>query len=114
MANASSLGRTEDDLSRRVVLALEFACGVLDDVDSDPAARKFDGAGKLSGIAEKVVAETAMLLYAVAHLRATFAAVGTACANLATRLIPLARNANVQAAVCMDPKGHREAEAYVI
>jgi hypothetical protein len=96
MANALSSDWTEDDLSRQVVLALEFASGVLDDIESAAA-------GTLSRIAEKVVAETAMLLYAVAHLRATHLRVETACASLASRLGPLARNTEVQAAVCLDP-----------
>ncbi len=96
MANALSSDWTEDDLSRRVVLALEFASGVLDDIESATASA-------LSRIAEKVVAETAMLLYVVAPLRATHPAVETACANLASRLVPLARNTEVQAAVCLDP-----------
>jgi hypothetical protein len=42
-------------------------------------------------------------LYAVAPLRATHPQVETARASLASRLVPLARNTEVQAAVCMDP-----------
>jgi len=95
MANALSSDWTEDDLSRQVVLALEFARGVLDDIESATAST-------LSRIAEKVVAETAMLLYAVAHLRATHPRVESACARLASRLIPLARNTEIQVAVCLD------------
>ncbi len=86
----------EDDLSRQVVLALGFARDVLDEVDSASD-------GTLGRIAQKVVAETAMLLYAVAPLRATHAPVDRACARLASRLIPLARGTEVRAAVCLDP-----------
>jgi hypothetical protein len=96
MANALSSDGTEDDLSKRVVLALEFARGVLDDIESAADCT-------LSRIAEKVVTETAMLLYAVAPLRATHPQVETACTSLASRLTPLARNTEVQAAVCTDP-----------
>jgi hypothetical protein len=96
MATALSSDWTEDDLSRQVVLALGFATGVLDDIDSIADS-------PLGRIAQKVVAETAMLLYAVAPLRATHPQVETACASLASRLVPLARNIEVQAAVCMDP-----------
>jgi hypothetical protein len=96
MAPDPSSDGTEDDLSRQVVLALGFARNVLDDVETAS-----DGA--LGRIAQKVVAETAMLLYAVAPLRATHPAVETACARLAYRLVPLARGTDVQAAVCLDP-----------
>ena len=96
MATALASDWTEDDLSRQVVLALGFARGVLDDIDSAADS-------PLRRIAQKVVAETAMLLYAVAHLRATHPQVETACASLASRLAPLARSTEVQAAVCMDP-----------
>jgi hypothetical protein len=96
MATALSSDWTEDDLSRQVVLALGFARGVLDDIECVTDS-------PLSRIAQKVVAETAMLLYAVAHLRATHPRVETACASLASRLIPLARNTEIRAAVCMDP-----------
>src|SRR5580704_8797924 len=96
MAPASASDWTEDDLSRQVVLALGFARGVLDDIDSAADS-------PLGRIAQKVVAETAMLLYAVAPLHATHPAVETACARLASRLIPLARSTEVQAAVCLDP-----------
>src|SRR5580704_14209531 len=96
MAPASASDWTEHDLSRQVVLALDFAKAVLDDIDSATD-------GTLSRIAQKVVAETAMLLYAVAPLRATHAAIETACARLASRLSPLARGTVVQAAVCLDP-----------
>jgi hypothetical protein len=96
MATALASDWTEDDLSRQVVLALGFAKGVLDDIESAADS-------PLSRIAQKVVAETAMLLYAVAPLRATHPQVETACASLASRLVPLARNTEVQAALCMDP-----------
>ena len=96
MATALASDRTEDDLSRQVVLALGFASGVLDDIDSAADS-------PLGRIAQKVVAETAMLLYAVAPLRAAHPRVETACASLASRLVPLARNREVQAALCMDP-----------
>ena len=96
MAPAPSSDGTEDDLSRQVVLALGFAGAVLDDIESATD-------GTLGRIAQKVVAETAMLLYAVAPLRATHAAVETASARLASRLVPLARGTEVQAAVCLDP-----------
>ena len=87
---------TEDGLSRQVVLALGFAAAVLDDIDSDAA-------GPLGRVAPKVVAETAMLLHAVAPLRATHPRIETACARLASRLVPLARSPEVQAALCLDP-----------
>jgi Domain of unknown function (DUF6895) len=96
MATALASDWTEDDLSRQVVLALGFARGVLDDIDSAADS-------PLGRIAQKVVAETAMLLYAVAPLRATHPEVETASARLASRLIPLARSTEVQAAVCLDP-----------
>ena len=96
MATALASDWTGDDLSRQVVLALGFANGVLDDIDSAADS-------PLSRIAQKVVAETAMLLYAVAPLRATHPQVETACARLASRLVPLARSTEVQAALCMDP-----------
>jgi hypothetical protein len=96
MATAPASDRTEDDLSRQVVLALGFAGRVLDDIDSAADS-------PLRRIAQKVVAETAMLLYAVAPLRATHPPVEAACASLASRLVPLARNTEVQAALCMDP-----------
>ncbi len=96
MAPAPSSDGTEDDLSRQVVLALGFAGAVLDDIECATD-------GTLGRIAQKVVAETAMLLYAVAPLRATHAAVETASARLASRLAPLARGTEVQAAVCLDP-----------
>jgi hypothetical protein len=96
MATALSSDWTEDDLSRQVVLALGFAGRVLDDIDSAADS-------PLSRIAQKVVAETAMLLYAVAPLRATHPPVEAACASLASRLVPLARSTEVQAALCMDP-----------
>jgi hypothetical protein len=96
MATASASDWTEDDLSRQVVLALGFARGVLDDIDSAADS-------PLGRIAQKVVAETAMLLYAVAPLRATHREVETASARLASRLVPLARGTEVQAAVCLDP-----------
>ena len=83
-------------MSRQVVLALGFARGVLDDIDSAADS-------PLGRIAQKVVAETAMLLYAVAPLRATHPEVETASARLASRLVPLARGTEVQAAVCLDP-----------
>jgi hypothetical protein len=86
----------EDDLSRQVVLALGFARGVLDDIESAADS-------PLGRIAQKVVAETAMLLYAVAPLRATHPEVETACASLASRLVSLARSTEVQAALCLDP-----------
>ena len=96
MAPAPSSDGTEDDLSRQVVLALGFAGAVLDDIESTTD-------GTLGRIAQKVVAETAMLLYAVAPLRATHDPVETASARLAARLVPLARGTDVQAAVCLDP-----------
>jgi hypothetical protein len=96
MAPALSSDGTEDDLSRQVVLALDFARSVLDDVESTTD-------GTLGRIAQKVVAETAMLLYAVAPLRATHPPVETACARLAPRLVPMARGTEAQAAVCLDP-----------
>jgi hypothetical protein len=96
MATALASDWTEDDLSRQVVLALGFAKAVLDDIDSAADS-------PLGRIAQKVVAETAMLLYAVAPLHATHPAVEAACARLASRLIPLARGTEVQAAVCLDP-----------
>jgi hypothetical protein len=96
MATALASDWTEDDLSRQVVLALGFATGVLDDIDSTADS-------PLGRIAQKVVAETAMLLYAVAHLRATHPEVEAACASLASRLVPLARGTEVQAALCLDP-----------
>ena len=78
-------------MSRQVVLALGFARGVLDDIDSAADS-------PLGRIAQKVVAETAMLLYAVAPLHATHPEVETACARLASRLVPVARGTEVQAA----------------
>jgi hypothetical protein len=96
MAPDPSSDGTGDDLSRQVVLALGFAWDVLDEVHSASD-------GTLGRIAQKVVAETAMLLYAVAPLRATHASVDSACARLASRLIPLARGTEVRAAVCLDP-----------
>ncbi|MGZ5910385.1 MAG: DUF6895 family protein [Reyranella sp.] len=96
MANASASDWTEDDLSRQVVLALGFAKAVLDDIDSTADS-------PLGRIAQKVVAETAMLLYAVAPLRATHPELETACARLASRLVSLARGTAVQAAICLDP-----------
>ncbi len=100
--------RLADDLTRQVVRALEFAGRVVDDLECTSTVRgetpstSVFGASP-SGLAAKVVAETAMLLYAVAHLRATRREVDSAVGSLAERLIPLARSADVQAALCMDP-----------
>src|SRR4030095_234416 len=101
--------RWEDDLLQQVVLALERARGVLDDLEA--ARRRGKGAacagepgiGRLTSIDGRVFAETAMLLYAVAPLSATHVEIGVAATSVAERLAPLSRGPDVQAALCLDP-----------
>ncbi|MET0382080.1 MAG: hypothetical protein ABW032_01530 [Burkholderiaceae bacterium] len=103
-------GRLAADLARRLVVALDFAGRVVDDIESAAIGRgtasSAFGAGAgadAGGLAAKVVAETAMLLHVAAPLRTAWRDVDAAVGALAERLIPLARGADVQAALCMDP-----------
>jgi hypothetical protein len=98
---AASLTRQPyaDDLLRRVGLALELAWQALEDI----ATSGPDSLLGLAAVGDKVVAETALLLCATSHLRAKHRAIETAALRLTERLIPLARSAQVRAAVCMDP-----------
>jgi hypothetical protein len=56
-------------------------------------------------LADKLVAETAMLLHAVAHLQAGEPRIRSLVHELAAQLVPHARGESVQAALCLDP-GH--------
>lgn len=102
--------RTDAGLSRRVLRALDFAHEVVADLghaaDGSDAVRGVSAfeAGPASGdLSAKVVAETTMLLHAVAPLRAADADLAARVAALAQRLAPLARGPDVLAALCMDP-----------
>jgi hypothetical protein len=77
------------DLVRRVIRTLDFA---------SQAVRDLRGP-----LREKVVAETAMLLYCVAPIQTLDARILQAVGDIATQIVPFARSEQVVAAICMDP-----------
>jgi hypothetical protein len=105
-------------LIRRVLNALDIAIrtiGSLGDADTAKlrAAKSTKGAEEF--LDEKVVAETAMLLLCVEPIRGLDQRIQERFDRVAALLIPLARNPDVLAAICLEPGLAREhAVAHVI
>jgi hypothetical protein len=91
------------DLVRRLLRALAFASRSIDAL-VEPAAAGIPGSIADRGLVrEKFVAETALLLYCAWPVRQLDARLPQAIDAIAQRLIPLARHADVCAAICLDP-----------
>jgi hypothetical protein len=107
LRRAISTGTSAPDLARRVVRALEFARRCVCSLQ----AREFERGPRAAPAAapqvlgDKLVAETAMLLHAVAPVRHRCPRIDELIHDVATRLVPHARSERVRAAVCLDP-GH--------
>jgi hypothetical protein len=105
-------------LIRRVLNALDIAIrtiGCLGDADTAKvrAAKSTKGAEEF--LDEKVVAETAMLLLCVEPIRSLDQRIQERFDQVAALLIPLARNPDVLAAICLEPGLAREhALAHII
>ncbi len=114
----SAAGWDPSDLIRRVLNALDIAIrtiGSLGDAETAKvrAAKSTKGAAEF--LDEKVVAETSMLLLCVEPIRSLDQRIQERFDRVAALLIPLARNPNVLAAICLEPGLAREhAVAHII
>jgi len=94
------------DLVRRVHLSLDLATGALDLIGSgrrpDVIRDSTEGGGPRFS-SEKLVGETAMLLLCAMPLRRHDIDIADRIEALAARLVPLARQADILAAICSDP-----------
>lgn len=84
-------GRDPSDLVRRVIRSLDFASRAIRDLHGP--------------LRDKLVAETALLLHCVAPIQSSDARIREAVSDIAAQLVPLARNEQVLAGICMHP-GH--------
>src|SRR5262245_59728292 len=106
------------DLVRRVLNALDLAIrtiGSLGDADSAKVEAAAPTKGAVEFLEEKVVAETAMLLLCVEPIRSLDRRIQERFDEIVALIIPLARKADVLAAICLDPGLAREhAVAHII
>lgn len=97
-----------DDLVRRLCGALDTAALAVRTISDVNGVDGRPHAAALRTLADKVVAETAMLLLATSSVEGSHLAIGERVAALVAQIEPLARSDEVIAAICLDAGSARE------
>jgi hypothetical protein len=106
------------DLVRRVINALDIATRSIEclaNVDSAKVKAAAPTKGADEFLEQKVVAETAMLLLCIEPIRSLDQRIRDQFDAVAALLVPLARNTEILAAICLDPgRASEHAVAHII
>lgn len=107
----------QSDLVRRVSRVLDFAAQAVHALATSgwPETEEVDSKSHLGISYEKVVAETAMLLFCAASVQHLSGALQERVGNLVALLAPLARSESMLAGLCADPGlAHERAVAHAV